>query len=104
MLQRSPSPRTSGSGWFQFWPQGGPELKGQRTVADHLGQPARFTSLSGLKQGQNALERKREATHSAMEKQSRSHLCKPQGDTESWLERLEDEDILHVVYFFPCRF
>lgn len=31
-----------------------------------------------------------------------SHLCKPQGDADSWLKRLEDEDMLHLAYSFPA--
>lgn len=100
--QGSPLLRRSGSGQFRFQPWGGIELERQLTVTDHLGQPARFTSLSVLEQGQNTLQHSRKATCSSTEKQT---LClrKPQADADSWLktEDLQDQDMLHPVYSLP---
>lgn len=49
----------SGSDQFRLQPRDGTELEGQLTVTDPLGQPAGFTSLSALEQGQNTLQHKR---------------------------------------------
>ena len=89
----------SGSGQFRFQPRGGIELERQLTVTNHLGQPARFASLSVLEQGQNTLQYSRKATRSSTEKQA-PRLCKPQADADSWLKRedLQDQDMLPIQY------
>lgn len=96
----------SGSDQFRFQPRDGTELEGQLTVTDPLGQPAGFTSLSALEQGQNTLQHTEKPRTPPQRNTHRGHLCKPQADTDSWLGRaiLEDWDILSPEDSSPTDF